>query len=106
MRLLALTCSTLLLAAIRSHSVLFPDFVGSAGSQTQLFSTENQAGNAIKMAYLCYANTKQILPGDIVLFYRSADEQAITTFGIVESCETLTDSESIVARVKRRRYVA
>lgn len=84
------------------HDILFPDFVGSAGSQTQLFRTENQAGNAIKMAYLCYANTKQILPGDIVLFYRSADEQAITTFGIVESCETLTDSESIVARVKRR----
>jgi GNAT superfamily N-acetyltransferase len=84
------------------HEILFPDYMGSAGSQTQLFRTDNQAGNAIKMAYLCFANTKKIDPGDIVLFYRSADEQAITTLGVVESCETLSDSESIVARVKRR----
>ena len=84
------------------HDILFPDFVGSIGSQTQLFRMENQAGNAIKMAYLCYSNTKKMLPGDIVLFYRSSDEQAVTTLGVIESCETLSDSESIVARVKRR----
>jgi hypothetical protein len=41
-------------------------------------------------------------PGDIVLFYRSGDESAITSLGVVESYETLDDSDAIASRVKRR----
>ena len=41
-------------------------------------------------------------PGDIVLFYRSGDERAITSLGVVESYETMDDSEAVASRVKRR----
>lgn len=41
-------------------------------------------------------------PGDVLLFYRSVDEHALTSIGVVETYETLADAEAIVARVKRR----
>jgi GNAT superfamily N-acetyltransferase len=84
------------------HEILFPDFQGTSNTQANLFGQDNQAGNAIKMAYLCRAQTKSIKPGDILLFYRSVDERGLTSIGVVESYETLHDAVSIVARVKRR----
>lgn len=84
------------------HRILFPDYDSPADRQMFLFRPPNTAGNAIKMAYLCHAQTKNINPGDIVLFYRSTDERAITTIGVVESYETLDDASEIVAKVKRR----
>jgi len=86
----------------RYHDILFPDFEGQSTKQVELFRHENYAGNAIKMAYLCKAQTKAMQPGDVLLFYRSVDERALTSIGVVESYETLADAESIVARVKRR----
>ncbi|RPH80153.1 MAG: EVE domain-containing protein, partial [Nitrospiraceae bacterium] len=56
----------------------------------------------IKLAYLCHAQTKTMTPGDVVLFYRSGDESAITSLGVVESYETLDDSDTVASRVKRR----
>jgi hypothetical protein len=41
-------------------------------------------------------------PGDVVLFYRSQDQRAVTSIGIVESYETFNDPEVIARRVKRR----
>lgn len=84
------------------HRILFPDYDSPCDRQMQLFRTPNTAGNAIKMAYLCHAQTKKINPGDIVLFFRSGDERALTTIGIAESYETIEDAAAIVARVKRR----
>jgi EVE domain/Acetyltransferase (GNAT) family len=84
------------------HRILFPDYDSPADRQMALFRPPNTAGNAIKMAYLCHAQTKIINPGDVVLFYRSGDDRAITTIGVVESYESLTDASEIVARVKRR----
>jgi len=84
------------------HRILFPDYDSPADRQLALFRPTNTAGNAIKMAYLCHAQTKTINPGDIVLFYRSGDERAITSIGVVESYETLNGASEIVARVKRR----
>ncbi len=86
----------------RFHEILFPDFQGITNKQATLFQHENYAGNAIKMAYLCKANTKTIATGDVLLFYRSEDEQALTSIGVVESYEPMDDVDSIVARVKRR----
>jgi hypothetical protein len=81
------------------HQVLFPDC--PTAHQLPLFQG-NQAGNAIKLAYLCHAQTKVMSPGDIVLFYRSGDERAVTSLGVVESYETLDNAETIASRVKRR----
>lgn len=92
---------TKFIVPIRSeyHQILFPDY---AARQLGLFKSENQAGNAIKLAYLCHAQTKSMTPGDVVLFYRSGDESAITSLGVVESYETLNDSDTVASRVKRR----
>lgn len=84
------------------HQVLFPDCLTPTGSQFNLFSQEHSAGNAIKLAYLCHAQTKNMEPGSIVLFYRSGDYQTVTSVGIVESYETIETAEEIASLVKRR----
>jgi len=55
------------------HRILFVDYFSPFDKQLQLFAPSNFAGNAIKLAYLCHAQTKEMLPGDLVLFYRSQD---------------------------------
>lgn len=58
--------------------------------------------NAIKQAYLCKAPSNQVHAGDIVLFYRSKDEMAVTTIGVVERYETHTEATKIMQLVSRR----
>lgn len=81
------------------HEILFPDYCCTQG---RLFFHDNLAGNAIKMAYLCHAKINPIDVGSVILFYRSEDEQAITSIGIVERCERMTDVNNIISTVKRR----
>jgi hypothetical protein len=80
------------------HRILFPDLT----LQRQLFSGNSIAGNAIKQAYLCKAPTNQVKGGDIILFYRTGDEKAITTLGIVERYEVHADATNIMQIVRRR----
>ncbi len=80
------------------HQVLFPEL----SRQGQLFNGNSIAGNAIKQAYLCKAPSNQVHAGDIVLFYRSKDEMAVTTIGIVERYETHTEAAKIMQLVSRR----
>lgn len=80
------------------HQILFPDLA----RQGQLFSGISVAGNAIKQAYLCKAQTNQVKPGDIVLFYRTGDEKAVTTLGIVERYEVHDNATNIMQIVSRR----
>jgi hypothetical protein len=84
------------------HEILFPDFEMPSGEQLNLFRNPNSAGNAIKLAYLCHAQTKAMKPGDLVLFYRSADLQAVTTIGVVENYAGLKDATAIATLVRRR----
>lgn len=84
------------------HDVLFPDYVLGKDMQLGLFKSTNQVGNAIKLAYLCHAQTNYMAPGDVVLFYRSGDQSAITSLGVVESYEALNDADIVASRVKRR----
>lgn len=81
------------------HQILFPDY---HALQPLLFATRGSVGNAIKLAYLCHAASKQIRPGDILLFYRSGDEQAVTSLGVVDQFAELSDAASIAALVSRR----
>lgn len=81
------------------HQILFPDYeIG----QLSLFRPTNTAGNAIKLAYLCYAQINAIHPGDIVLFYRSEDHKAITSIGVVEQYVASNDAAEIASLVSRR----
>jgi len=86
----------------RYHKILFPDYFSPFDAQLDLLRSPNTVGNAIKLAYLCHAPLQRMNPGDIVLFYRSRDERAITSIGIVENYGTLTDPDQIAALVKRR----
>lgn len=81
------------------HRILFPDY---RALQSQLFAPQGSVGNAIKLAYLCHAASKQIRPGDVLLFYRSEDEQAVTSLGVVDQFAVLSDAASIAAMVSRR----
>lgn len=85
------------------HRILFPDFTIAPG-HSPLFEylQENSAGNAIKLAYICHAKTKQIEPGDILLLYRSQDFRAITTIGIAEHISDHSNSFDVARIVKRR----
>ena len=80
------------------HQILFPELA----RQRQLFSANSVAGNAIKQAYLCKAPSNQVHVGDIVLFYRSKDEMAVTSIGVVERYETHTEATKIMQLVSRR----
>ncbi len=62
------------------HSSLFPEL----DDQQLLLAGLDAFGNAIRKAYLCNTNTTLIEEGDILLFYRSRDQSAITTLGVVE----------------------
>jgi GNAT superfamily N-acetyltransferase len=80
------------------HQILFPDLT----RQAQLFSSGSTAGNAIKQAYLCKAPTNQVKPGDVVIFYRTVDEMAATSIGVVECYEVHNDAAKIMQVVRRR----
>lgn len=84
------------------HDILFPDYESQIRTQMSLFRSDSHVGNAIKLAYLCSSQTKSIIPGDILLFYRSEDDQALTTLGIVDDFKVLQDPSEIAALVKRR----
>ena len=85
------------------HDILFPDFISQKSRQLQLFyPTQNHVGNAIKLAYLCHAQTNTIEPGDVLLFYRSKDEKCLTTLAVVDDFKILSDATEIAAIVSRR----
>lgn len=79
------------------HKILFPD----NQDQLNLF-THSQAGNAIKLAYLCHARIGGISSGDILLFYRSEDKRAITSVGVAEYVHDFGDPSRIVQLVSKR----
>lgn len=81
------------------HDILFPDY---SPPQGRLFQVQNSAGNAIKLAYLCHAQTNSINPGDVLLFYRTTDEKALTSVGIVDKFKVLRDAAEIASLVSRR----
>ncbi len=79
------------------HDLLFPEIA----PQLSLI-IHSSVGNAIKQAYLCHARLGGISSGDILLFYRSSDLQAITSLGIVEISTDLQDQEKIMQIVSKR----
>jgi hypothetical protein len=84
----------------RYHQILFPDFLPD--SPTQLELHQAHVGNAMKLAYLCHSPTRQIRAGDIVLFYRTHDLKQLTTIGVVDRFEALSNASAIAALVSRR----
>ncbi|WP_407282848.1 PIN domain-containing protein [Methanolobus sp. WCC1] len=77
------------------HEKLFTDYnrtrVGNEPKKGRLTTLNEFAGqfviegNTIKKSYICHSTSKKITAGDILLFYRSGDEKAITSLGVVEN---------------------
>jgi hypothetical protein len=60
-------------------------------------------GNTIGKAYLSNSRIKKIVPGDILLFYRSRDKRAITTLGVVDEVHSgLEEVDRIIALAGKR----
>jgi len=85
------------------HSKLFTDY---RGRQTILSEHAGEfiiEGNTIKKAYLSHSKIKKMTPGDLILFYRSNDLQAITSIEVVEAVHTgLSDSNQILKLTGKR----
>lgn len=84
------------------HRILFPDYISIHDRQLDLFRPPNYAGNAIKLAYLCHTPIKSIQPGAVLFFYRTEDDRAITTVGVVELFAITKDPARIAELVSRR----
>ena len=60
-------------------------------------------GNTIEKAYLSHSKIKKIKPADIVIFYRSRDQQEITSIGLVHKIYSqITDKMEIIKLVGNR----
>ncbi|MBO0843882.1 MAG: GNAT family N-acetyltransferase [Nocardioides sp.] len=91
----------------RWHDQLFPERAPRRRSeQLELFPLGSPVthpwGNALRKAYLCNSPTNQIELGDVLLFYRSQDAQAISAIGIVEDALRSVDPDEVVKFVGRR----
>lgn len=60
-------------------------------------------GNTIKKAYLCHSKSKKILPGSLLLFYRSLRKRDLTALGVVEQVHTdIQDRDTILGLIDKR----
>ncbi|HZY70535.1 MAG TPA: hypothetical protein VFF67_06130 [Thermoplasmata archaeon] len=86
------------------HSMLFPEFVLGRTQRTLdgFIGPTHAAGNAIRKAYVCNSNTRQVSPGDILLFYRSQDVRRVTHIGVVERAEVRTKLDQVLGLVGNR----
>lgn len=82
------------------HELLFPEISPQMTFQGML-PKGSVPGNTIKKVYLCHSNSTKIKPGDLLFFYRSAD-QITTTMGIVERAAHYEDANKILDIVGKR----
>lgn len=84
------------------HAELFPDINPVVVKEGESPVVNNVPGNTIKKAYLCNSSVTSLKPGSIILFYRSNDERAITTIGIVEETNLYNYAPSVMKKVTNR----
>lgn len=59
-------------------------------------------GNAIRKAYLCHANVREIPPGSLLWFYRSENDQGLVALGVVEGVVRSQNADEIARAVGKR----
>lgn len=80
------------------HRILFPE----CEKQLLLGTEVHPFGNSIRKAYLCHSKIRSVEPGNVLLFYRSQDHQAITAIGVVEDTLVSSDADEIARYVGKR----
>jgi hypothetical protein len=86
------------------HDTLFPEYKKRQMKITD-YSEINIPGNTIKKAYLSSSKITTLREGDIILFYRSHDQKAITSLGIVDHEPIRTKDIDEVKRIVGKRSV-
>ena len=81
------------------HDLLFPD----KRFYCDLFQNDlSSEANAIKKAYLCKSPMKNLLPGDLLFFYRTNDAKSIFCVGVIEVVRRFSDAEELISFVSKR----
>jgi hypothetical protein len=80
------------------HSLLFPEL----SAQLTLSTESKPFGNSIRKAYLSHSKIRKIRAGDLILFYRSEEEQAVTAIGVAENTLVSSQAEEVARFVGRR----
>lgn len=86
------------------HDILFPDYRKRQMKLTDFFEI-NIPGNAIKKAYLSSSKITTLRAGDIILFYRSYDQQVIASLGIIDKDPIRTNNLDELKRIVGKRSV-
>ncbi|TLS68126.1 hypothetical protein FEF65_03780 [Mariprofundus erugo] len=85
------------------HNDLFADTSDTARG---LFANDpsqySPQANTIKKAYICHANTTQIQPGDLLLFYRTHDRMSVECIGVVEQAYRGREIGTVLPMVSKR----
>ena len=87
------------------HRKLFTDYRKRQPQLGEYFGEFIIEGNAIKKVYLTHSNIRKIKPGDIIIFYRSKDQKALTTLGVIEKIYFDQDDLDEVMRIVSKRTV-
>jgi hypothetical protein len=88
------------------HTELFPDSI--LKTESELDYEENEPHrNAIQKVYICRSVFRELIPGDILLFYRTGGifKGVMTTIGVVDSVITKINDEIEFIRLCRKRSV-
>ncbi len=80
------------------HELLFPE----CEAQQSFLAGTTTFGNSIAKAYLCHAPTRQIVPGSLLLFYRSRDLRQVQCLGVAEETSVSSDPVTIARFVGKR----
>lgn len=84
----------------RWHKSLFP--VADDDVQLSLVQGMTDQGNAIRKAYVCKSPSKQLRPGDTVLFLRTRTHQMVNVVGVVEETLRSSDPAGVLGFTGRR----
>lgn len=87
------------------HNKLFTSYQGRDVPLEEFEGRFLSEGNAIKKAYLCNAPTRQIEPGDLLLFYRSHDDRCVTSLGVCEQVHYDQTDPDEISRIVGKRTV-
>ncbi|MGO9351301.1 MAG: GNAT family N-acetyltransferase [Mycobacterium sp.] len=82
------------------HASLFP--VADDSLQLALYDGLSDQGNAIRKAYVCHSGSKQLRPGDTLLFLRTRQNQMVNVVGVVEETLRSSDPAEVLAFTGRR----
>jgi len=82
----------------RYHSLLFPEL----RAQLALPTESHPFGNSIRKAYLCHSKIRRIAAGDVILFYRSQEDPAVTAVGVAEATLVSQSADEIARFVGQR----